>query len=169
MTAERKDLARGVSRGEPRFFRIWAWLFPASYLLHIAEEYLGGFPAFVSGFTGLPVSNAAFLAANAVLWLLMLTAVLWAGHTGRLPFVVVFLATIVTINAVSHAVGALLTQGYSPGMMSGAFLWLPLGLLSLLLGKPMLARSTFRSAVAVGVGIHLLVPLVGVGFAWLLP
>lgn len=156
------------SQGEPRFIGIWAWLFPGSYLVHIVEEYVGGFPAFATGFTGVPVSNAAFLAANALLWLLMLAAVLWAGRTGRRAAVLVMLATIVTINAVSHAAGALLTQRYSPGMLSGAFLWLPLGVLSLMLGKPMLATSTFRRAVGVGIAVHLVVPWIGLAFAVLL-
>jgi hypothetical protein len=48
-------------------------------------------------------------------------------------------------------------------LISGTFLWLPLGVLSLVLGKRALASSAFCTAVALGVGIHVLVPLVGLG------
>jgi len=139
------------------------WLFPVSYLLHIAEEYFGGFPLFVADFTGLPISNTAFLLVNAIFWILMVAAASWAMRSESGAPIVVVLATIVTINGVLHGAAALLTRSYSPGMMSGVFLWLPLGALSLVRGKRMLAASAFRNAVALGVGIHILVPLVALG------
>ena len=139
------------------------WLFPASYLLHIAEEYFGGFPLFVAGFTGFPMSNTAFLVANALFWILMVAAASWAVRSTSAVPIVVLLATIVTINAVLHGAAALLTRSYSPGMMSGVSLWLPLGVVSLVRGNRMLAPSAFRNAVALGVGVHILVPLVALG------
>ena len=146
----------------------WVWLFPATYLVHIAEEYFGGFPSFAADFTGFPVTNTAFLIANAIFWFLMVGAAAWAVRFESGAQLVVVLATIVTINAVLHGGGALFTCRYSPGLISGALLWLPLGVLSLVRGKRALVSSAFRTAVALGVGIHVLVPLVGLGLALVL-
>ena len=142
----------------------WILLFPATYLAHIAEEYWGGLPARTAELTGLGVPEAAFLGANALFWVLMLTAsVLILRRPSRAPLVVA-LATIVTINATLHVGGALLTASYSPGLVSGVLLWLPLGVFALARGHRALSQRSFRSGVLVGLVAHLLVPVVGVGF-----
>jgi hypothetical protein len=81
----------------------------------------------------------------------------------RAPLVVA-LATIVTINATLHLGGALLTVSYSPGIVSGVVLWLPLGVSALVRGFRVLPERGLRSGVYMGVIAHLLVPLVGLGF-----
>ena len=142
----------------------WIRLFPATYLAHIAEEYWGGFPARTAELTGLAVPDAAFLGANALFWVLMAAAaVLVLRRPSRAPLIVA-LATIVTINATLHAGGALLTARYSPGLVSGVLLWLPLGVVALVRGHRVLSARRFRSGVLIGVIAHLLVPFVGVGF-----
>jgi hypothetical protein len=139
------------------------WLFPATYLVHIAEEYFGDLPSLAADFTGFPVTNAAFLVANAIFWFLMVGTAAWAVRSELGAQLVVVLATIIIINAVLHGGGTLLTRSYSPGLISGALLWLPLGVFSLVRGKRVLVSSAFRTAVALGVAIHALVPLVGLG------
>ena len=161
-------MATGVSQDNSVFTQAWVWLFPATYLVHIAEEYFGGFPSFAAGFTGFPVTNAAFLIANAIFWFLMVGAAAWAVRFESRAQLVVVLATIVTVNAVLHGAGALLTCRYSPGLISGALLWLPLGVLSLVRGTRVLVPSAFRTAVALAVGIHVLVPLVALGLVLVL-
>lgn len=146
----------------------WIWLFPASYLVHIADEYFGEFSSLAADFTGLPFTDAVFLLANALFWFLMVGAAVWAIRTNSGAELVVVLATIVIINVALHGSGALLTRRYSPGLISGALLWLPLGALSLVRGKRVLLPSAFRTAVALGFGIHLLVPLVALGLVLVL-
>jgi len=158
-------VATNVSQDNSSFTEAWVWLFPATFLVHIAEEYFGGFSSFAADVMGFPLTNAAFLAANAIFWFLMVGAAAWTVRFGSGAQLVVVLATIVIINAVLHGAGALLTFRYSPGLISGALLWLPLGVLSLVRGKRVLVSSAFRTAVGVGFGIHVLVPLVGLGLA----
>ena len=142
----------------------WIFLFPATYLAHIAEEYWGGLPARTAEITGFAVPEAAFLAANAVFWVLMATAAgLVLRRPSRAPLVVA-LATIVTINATLHAGGSLLTASYSPGVVSGVLLWFPLGIMALVRGHRVLPERSFRSSVFIGLVAHVLVPLIGVGF-----
>jgi hypothetical protein len=51
----------------------WVWLFPATYLAHIAEEYWGGegFPRWISRVAGATLTTPEFLTLNAVAWVLM--------------------------------------------------------------------------------------------------
>ena len=63
-----------------------------------------------------------------------------------------------------HVGAALLTASYSPGLISGLLLWLPLGVAALTFGHRVLSERSFRSGVLIGVVAHVLVPLVGVGF-----
>jgi len=145
------------------FVGSWVLLFPVTYLAHIAEEYVGGFPARFAELTGLAVSDSAFLSANALFWILMAAA---AGAVLRRPSLaplVVALATVVTINATLHVGGALATASYSPGLVSGVLLWLPLGVVALARGHRALSPQSFRSGVLIGAIAHVLVPFVGVG------
>jgi hypothetical protein len=142
----------------------WIALFPATYGVHIAEEYWGGFPARAAEFTGLAISEAAFLSANAFLWVLMAAAAVSIFRRPSRAPLVVALGTIVTINATLHLGGALLTASYSPGLASGLLLWLPLGASAIARGLRVLPKQGFRSGVFMGVVAHALVPLVGLGF-----
>ena len=142
----------------------WIILFPATYLLHIAEEYWGGFALRATELTGLAVPETAFLAANSLFWVLMSSAVVLVLRRPSHAPLVVALATIVTINAMLHIGGSLLSASYSPGLATGVLLWLPLGVAVLVRGHRVLSERSFRSGVLIGVVAHVLVPLVGVGF-----
>lgn len=142
----------------------WVLLFPATYLGHIAEEYWGGFAGRTAELTGLAVPEAAFLAANALFWVLMSGAVaLVLRRPSRAPLIVT-LATIVVINAALHVGGLLLSGSYSPGLLTGVLLWLPLGVVALVRGHRLLPGGRFRSGVVMGMVAHVLVPVVGFGF-----
>jgi hypothetical protein len=139
-------------------------LFPATYLAHIAEEYWGGFAARAAEISGLAIPEAAFLAANGLFWVLMsIGIVLVLRRSSRAAFVVA-LATIVTINSALHIGGSALWRGYSPGLITGVLLWLPLGVTTLARGRRLLPERRFRSGVLVGVAAHIFVPVVGLGF-----
>lgn len=146
------------------FVGSWLFLFPVTYLAHIAEEYSGGFAERAAELTGLAVPHAAFLSANALFWLLMVAAVgfVWR-RPSRAPLAVA-LATIVVINAALHIGGALILAGYSPGLFTALLFWLPLGIVTLARGSRLLSQRSFRSGIFIGVAAHLLVPVVGLGF-----
>jgi hypothetical protein len=146
----------------------WLLLFPATFLVHIAEEYWGGIPARASELAGIEVSEAAFLGANTLFWVLMTAAVVLVLRRPSWVLLVVSLATIIVINVVLHIGGALLTVSYSPGLVSGVVLWLPLGIVALARGRGAISGPSFRSGVLIGVVAHILVPLVGVGFILML-
>lgn len=77
------------------------------------------------------------------------------------PRVVLLLATVVALNGLLHLLGTLLTRSYSPGLVSGLGLYLPLGSLSLIRGARQLGAAALRWGLAAGIGVHALVPVVG--------
>jgi len=148
---------------------IWSLLIPATGLVHIAEEYVGGLSERLAEQLSLPgPADATFLLANGFFWLLMLGAAGLATRRARWAWTLPLLGTILAINVVLHLSGALLTRSYSPGMVSGLLLWLPLGIAALSWGRRHLPTKQFRQAIILGVVAHLLVPVVGLGISFLL-
>ena len=144
---------------------LWAILFPVTYVVHIAEEYIGDFVEFTAKLGGLVLSDSAFLVGNGVFLVAMCVALLWASkQPSRDPWLVV-LGTIVAINAFLHVGGTLLASSYSPGTISGLVLWLPLGIVALVRSYGMLPAAKFRFGVLMGLVAHTLIPVAGLGFA----
>lgn len=105
-------------------------LFPVSYALHVAEEAWGGdsFPVWASRLSGTSFSHEEFVALNGVAFAAMCVAVALAARWPRIRYVVApALGTIVAGNGALHVVASLWTATYSPGLVSGALVWLPLG------------------------------------------
>lgn len=137
----------------------WVWLFPATYVLHIVEEYRGGFYVWLSRVAGVDLSREDFLAINAAALVVMTggIALAWAGVA---PWLVAAFATIVTVNGLLHLGGSLLTQSYSPGVITGTLLWLPLGIYTLGRARRDLSRRQLAAGVSAGVLLHGLVSLI---------
>ncbi len=150
--------------GAEAFVGSWILLFPATYLAHIAEEHWGGFTARAAELTGLAIPEAAFLAGNGFFWVLMSVAMALVLRRPSRAALVIAVATVVTINAALHVGGSVLSAGYSPGLLTGVLLWLPLGVGALVRGYRLLPKRRFRIGVLIGVAAHVLVPLVGLGF-----
>ena len=62
--------------------------------------------------------------------------------------------TIVLINGLLHVLGSAATRSYSPGVITGTALYMPLGILALRLGRTSFSEPTFWAAAAAGVAIH---------------
>jgi len=45
---------------------LWVWLFPLTYVAHVAEEWWGGFPAWASRLFGARLTDGAFWSINGV-------------------------------------------------------------------------------------------------------
>ena len=157
------------SSSERIFSGTWAWLFPASYLVHIAEEYWvpPSFYSWASAFFGVTFTARVFLVANALFFAIMVTAVMLVIRRVWSPWVLVALATFVTMNGLLHLVGTVASGVYSPGLVSGVLLWVPLGVATLARAR-LLAGQALRTGVVVGVLAHLLLPVVGFALSALL-
>lgn len=134
---------------------LWTWLFPTTYVAHIAEEYWGGpgFPAWVSQFANIPLSVELFLWLNAVGLAGMIICVLIARTNPGTAGLLICLATVELVNGILHTVLSVLTASYSPGAVTGLLLWVPLGMAGLSrLRRP--AGPGFWPGIAAGLAFH---------------
>jgi hypothetical protein len=144
--------------------RAWPLLFPLTYLFHIAEEYWCGerFFNWASRLSGIDLTEQAFLGINAAAWSAMLLATLPALWLGRMRWVVIPLAAAVLLNGIAHVVASVLSASYSPGLVTGLMLWVPLGAVTLVRARDIVGRDVYWLGVAVGLLLHGLVTLAAV-------
>lgn len=139
----------------------WGWLFPATYCVHILEEWRGGegFPAWWSRLMGAELTVERFLVLNAYALAGMALGVALAAVFRRMRWLLVGFGAVVLVNALAHIGASVVTRSYSPGAVSGALLWLPLGAWTLAAGRKKLSRRDFGAGVAVGILMHAVVTL----------
>ena len=142
--------------------RWWSLLLPASYLLHLFEEWFcsEGFAAWTERAVGQPVSTTRFLVLNGVVWPLFAVLTLAAIKRPSLSWFLTTFGTIVVINALLHGLGTLASSSYSPGLVTGLLLYLPLGSLAIRRGLQQLPAGAFARAVFLGVAAHIVVALI---------
>jgi hypothetical protein len=142
--------------------RWWPLLLPASYLLHLVEEWFGGegFAVWTRRALGQPVSTTRFLILNAVVWPLFTALTLAAIKKPAVSWFLTSFGTIVVINALLHGFGTLASSSYSPGLVTGLLLYLPLGSLAIRRGLHQLPSGAFARAVFLGVAAHAVVALI---------
>ena len=130
------------------------WLLPVTYAAHIFEEWRGGFPAWWSRLTGVAMSPQTFISINKTALVAMTVAVIVAYLIKEMRWLFVAFGTVVLVNAAAHLTASAATLTYSPGAVTGALLWLPLGVLIVRAGWRGLSRRAFAAGVLVGVAMH---------------
>jgi hypothetical protein len=135
------------------------WLLPVTYAAHVFEEWRGGFPAWWSRLTGVGLSVERFLSLNEIGLALMTLGVILAYAVRPLRWLFAAFGAAVLMNAASHLLAGAATRSYSPGAITGALLWLPLGWLVLRAGRAELSRRAFAAGVTAGVAMHGVVAL----------
>lgn len=133
----------------------WVWLLPLTYLCHLAEEYWAVEPFYRwVARLGWTLSEPRFLVLNAVA-LVVMTAAVWASTRWRAAALAVpALSTAVTLNGLLHVAASVITVSYSPGLVTGLLLWLPLGSYGLRRSRAALPRHRFWTGVCVGLLGH---------------
>jgi hypothetical protein len=145
----------------PAAIQIWAWLFPLTYLFHIAEEYwvAGGYSAYLYKLRGVHLSTTRFLVAQAVGVALITIGVLIARWLKFSQIMIVILGATVLVNSLSHIITSAVYFSYGPGLWSSIFLWFPLGLASLIRFYPHIKRKKYWIALAIGFGINVAISI----------
>lgn len=136
-------------------------LFPATYLLHIAEEYWGGegFSAYVARTRGVNLSPSLFLLMNGIGLALMILGVWLSRRYKFSQWMMVCLGMVVLGNGLSHTINSVVTREYNPGVISGLLIWIPLGLASLTQVRGQMERRRYWTALAIGIVILAIVAL----------
>jgi hypothetical protein len=137
----------------------WLWVFPVTYLIHIAEEYWGGegYPAYILRLRGVHMSTTRFLVAQGVGVVLVTLGVILARRFNFPQMMLVILGTIVLVNGITHTVTALSIMSYGPGLWSSIFVWMPLGMFTLLRFRKGVNTKKYWIAIAIGVGVNVIV------------
>jgi len=140
-----------------------AWLFPLSYVAHILEEWLVGerFYFWVRRITGRTMSPRAFFVINGI-FLAAMTGAVWLVQTRQAVWLIPTLGLVIGLNGLGHILGAAATRTYSPGLVTGALLWMPLGWVAVMSSTLWLTPSSWWLGAFAGVFITALV--FGVGF-----
>ncbi|MBL8755949.1 MAG: HXXEE domain-containing protein [Planctomycetes bacterium] len=135
--------------------RLGAWVFPATYVLHLVEESCCGatFPVWISRHAGVDFGMRAFVWLNLVAMAAMVGAVV-VVQRGRAPWMRIALGTIVLVNGAAHTIGSVVTQEYSPGLVTGLLLWLPLGVVTVVAAWHRRRSATFTLGIAAGLVAH---------------
>jgi len=140
----------------------WLLALPASYLAHLCEEWWGGegFASWMTRVAGAPISETRFIIVNGVAAPLFVVGTVLAITKPWWAWFAVTFGTIVVVNGLLHVLGSLGTGSYSPGVVTGSALYLPLGAIALRSGRARTSEAAFWAAVAIGVAIHGLVAIV---------
>lgn len=136
-----------------------AWLFPATYLIHVTEEYVAGVALSTSAtkIRGANLTATQFLILNAVACLLIIAGMLLSKRFKFRPWLLVCLGTVVLINGLFHVAGGLRIKGYNPGLVSGLLIWIPLGIATIIYLRKKIVPGKYWAAIAVGIIINIIV------------
>jgi hypothetical protein len=137
--------------------RLLVWLLPLAYACHILEEWFGGFPEWLAVIVGSPLPRPAFVAINTAAMAAMILAARAATRRESHGWMAVAIATILLVNGIAHVLASLATGTYSPGLITGVVLYLPLAQLSLLRAWSQAEGADFSRGVAAGFALHALV------------
>ena len=136
-----------------------AWLLPITILAHQLEEYLMGFPKWYSDLLNAQLSNSDFLLINGI-GLFLFTIYAWSYHFNRSNFILLSLGTLVLVNGIIHLGLSVFTWSFSPGTITGVFLFLPLGVVIFKKILPLLSQGQQVIAIATGILVLFLVSLI---------
>ncbi|MFL0179626.1 HXXEE domain-containing protein [Mycobacterium sp. SMC-15] len=141
----------------PRFRNV-IWLMPAAYLLHIVEEYLGGFPAWVTHDVHGRFDNAAF-AANNVAFMAILVTLVYANYRRqtlpRSAALVAFASANLFWDALFHLAMTPALDRYSPGVVTAMLFYYPICLVigTVTIKERVLTRGQFTLALLGGLAL----------------
>ena len=148
-----------------RWTSLLSWLLPVTYLIHIVEEHWGGegYPAYLMRSRGVHLSPARFWVAQIFGVVLMITGIILARRLKFLFVMLVIIGSTIMINGLTHAFTAIRVGGYGPGLYSSLFLWIPLGLATVVYLKNRCISWKYWMAIGIGVVINIVVDLVTLG------
>jgi hypothetical protein len=159
-------MVKAANSSRKRLFENWIWLFPLTYLIHAMEEYWGGegFYRWVAKIFGRGMTPDQFISINSLGWLLMTASIVALRRTPSVRWLAIAYATLVFINGVAHLAGSIWTETYSPGLVSGLLLWVPLGAITFYRAWNRVTRRSLVAGLLVGTMIHLALFMVLLSF-----
>ena len=138
------------------------WLFPLTYLIHIAEEYWGGegYSAYLFRLRGVYLSPTRFLILQSFGVVMIVAGVILSQQLKFPRFMLGILGALVLCNGITHTLTALSHRGYGPGLVSCILIWIQLGLVTLFLLYGQMPTVRWFVAATIGFAINGIVALI---------
>jgi hypothetical protein len=136
-----------------------SWLFPLTYLIHVAEEYWcgEGYPAYILRVRGVQLSNTRFLVAQTLGTLMMAAGILLARRFNFPHMMLIIMASTVLVNGLTHTMTSVSNRIYAPGVLSSALIWIPLSVFCLMHFKKDLSTKRYLTGATIGLGVNVLI------------
>ena len=143
----------------------WTWLFPATYLIHIVEEFWGGdgYTRHLARTRGLDLKARRFFALNALGCLLMGLGIVVASWLRFPQLLLVIFSGAIVANSLSHVRTAIRMKEYNPGLITAFAIWIPLGVYTAIALAGLMETPRYLAGAAIGLGIQLIVSLAKFG------
>jgi hypothetical protein len=141
---------------------LWSWLFPFTYVLHIAEEYWGGegYSDYLLRLREVQLSPTRFLLVQAIGLVLMIMGITLARRLKFPNLMITILGAIVFVNGLTHTILSLAYNEYVPGLITSILLWIPLGIITLVSFRHTMSKARYSLGMAFGVAINAIIELV---------
>ena len=131
-------------------------LFPLTHLIHFAEEYFcaGGYPAYLMRLRGVHLPMAKFVGFQIFGFVFFVTTGLISYYLNFPEFMILILGGLFVCNGLSHSITAIWDRHYGPGLITSAFVWLPLGLVAIYMMFGKISNVQFMIATLIGLSIN---------------
>lgn len=134
----------------------WLALFPASYIIHFAEEFWcgEGYPAYLFRIRGVRMTSRRFVVLQTLGFILFVVACVVSFSLGFPQLMIAILSGFVFCNGISHTVTAFFDRRYGPGLIASLVLWIPLGAISIYFLIGQMSNLRLLAGVAIGFAIN---------------
>lgn len=134
----------------------WLVLFPASYVIHFAEEYWAGegYPAYLYRLRGVRMTNRRFVVLQSLGFVLFIAACAISYLLAFPQLMIAILSGFVLCNGVSHTLTAIADRRYGPGLFASILLWMPLGAISVYFLMGQMTNMRLFAGVFAGIAIN---------------
>jgi hypothetical protein len=141
----------------------YLWIFSAVLVIHLAEEFWGGvrLSSDRDKLRGLDLSAKGFLVINLVVLSSLVFIVVMARALGFPQFFLVTLGTLALFNGARHIITGLRLRAYSPGLLTGLAVLIPLGLWTLIRLEQTMSHRRFGWAIGTGLVMQLGASFIG--------
>ena len=141
----------------------YLWIFSAVLVIHLAEEFWGGvrLSSDRDKLRGLDLSAKGFLVINLVVLSSLVFVVVMARALGFPQFFLVTLGTLALFNGARHIITGLRLRAYSPGLLTGLAVLIPLGLWTLIRLEQTMSHRRFGWAIGTGLVMQLGASFIG--------
>jgi Protein of unknown function with HXXEE motif len=132
------------------------WLFPAAYLVHVTEEFIGGAGLSLKahsmeGVNLTPVEFILFTGGGA---LLIHYGLKFARQRGFPQLMLIMLSTIFLVNGLLHIRATLRAGAYNPGVVTSPLILIPLGVWTLYRLRDQMSLARYGCGIALGAGVY---------------